>query len=136
MSSNEFKTKHSQIFFLVFAGVLFLDQLLKNIFLASGNFQKNYGALFGLEINVLYSLAIFFLFLSLVISYLCRKNKLQTFVPMLALIFSGIASNTIDKIRFGFIIDYINFFNVFIFNLADIAILLGAIIFIWQIIKE
>jgi len=121
---------------LIFAGVLFSDQLLKNIFLSSGEFQKNHNALFGIEMNYFYALAILFIFIFLISRERKNKNYQRNYEMALALIFSGIVSNFIDKIRFGFIIDYVNFINIFIFNLADIAILLGAIFFIWQIIKE
>lgn len=123
--------KHLRIFEL-FLGVLFLDQILKNLFLNWGLAQKNFNSLFGLEANWIYAGIISIAFLSFV---LLQRKKDYLLIPT-GLLLIGIISNTIDKIRFGFIIDYINLFNIFVFNIADMSIFLGTFIFIWQIIKE
>lgn len=129
-------SKRPKNFFPVFAGVLFLDQLLKNIFLRSGQFQKNYAALFGLGIDPLLSTVALILFLIGAFYYLRNRKDAALFAMPLALILAGIAGNTIDRLRAGFIIDYIRFSDIYVFNLADLAILSGAIFFIWRIIKK
>lgn len=129
-------SKRPKNFFPVFAGVLFLDQLLKNIFLRSGQFQKNYAALFGLGIDSLLSTGALILFLIGAFYYLRNRKDAARFSLPLALILAGIAGNTIDRLRAGFIIDYIRFSDIYVFNLADLAILSGAIFFIWRIIKK
>lgn len=136
MLLEQSKSKRLKNFFMVFSGVLFLDQALKFLFFRIGLFQKNYAALFGLEINPLISFGAALLFLAYA-SYLLkhRKDAARFSVPF-ALILSGIISNVIDKTHTGFIIDYINLSNIYIFNLADLALFLGAILFIWRIIKE
>jgi lipoprotein signal peptidase len=127
----QYNKKHLKTF-LCFLGVLFLDQILKNVFLNWGLTQKNFHSLFGLETNLIYAGIIAITFLSFILSQRERKYLL---IPT-GLLLMGVISNTIDKIRFGFIIDYINLFNIFIFNIADVSIFLGTFIFIWQIIRE
>jgi len=136
MSYSRLHLKHSLTPLAVFAGVLFLDQIIKNLSLHSGKFQKNYSALFGLEINKPLSFLILLIFVISSYVYLKNKRSEKFFLIPFALMTSGIISNLIDKINYNFIIDYIDFFNIFIFNFADLAILLGALFFIWRIIKE
>jgi lipoprotein signal peptidase len=136
MPLQQSKSKRLKYFFTVFSGVLFLDQSLKYIFVRSGLFQKNYAALFGLEINPLISFGALLLFLAYASHPLKLRQDAARFAVPFALILSGIISNAIDKIHTGFIIDYINLSNIYIFNLADLALFLGAILFIWRIIKE
>ena len=130
------KSKRPEKSFLIFAGVLFLDQLLKNIFLKTGAFQKNYAALFGIEIDSFFSAIILFIFLSGTLFFLRKSKEARFFAWPIALIIAGIFSNTIDKLRMGFIIDYISLADLYIFNLADIAIASGTVFLIWRIIKE
>lgn len=130
------KSKRPEKSFLIFAGVLFLDQLFKNIFLNAGVFQKNYAALFGIEIDSFFSAIILFIFLSGTLFFLRKSKNAQSFDLPIALVLAGIFSNTIDKIRMGFIIDYIALLDAYIFNLADLAIASGTIFLIWRIIKE
>lgn len=129
-------SKRPKNFFPVFAGVLFFDQFLKNIFLRSGLFQKNYAALFGLGIDPLLATGALVLFLVGTFYYLKDRKDAARFSLPLALIFAGIFSNTIDRLHVGFIIDYISLSDIYVFNLADLAILSGALFFIWRIIKK
>lgn len=121
---------------LVFSGVLLLDQSFKNLLFANGLIEKNFGALFSIAVNNLYLWILSVMFAVLAMNFLRKNRHPERFAMPLALIFSGMLSNSIDRFRFGFIIDYIFFFNLFIFNLADVAILCGVTLFIWQIIRE
>lgn len=122
--------------FVIFAGVLFFDQLFKQFSLSSENFHRNYGALLGAEIHpVILSISLF-AFAVIAIQELKRSPKDKQALFSLALISAGIASNIADKARLGFIIDYINIPGVFSFNLADLSILFGAGFFIWRIVRE
>lgn len=55
----------------------------------------------------------------------------------LALLLGGIAGNVVDRIRFGFVIDFIDFYvgswHYPTFNVADVAIVTGAALMIWDI---
>lgn len=136
MFFGDSKSKRPEKSFLIFAGVLFLDQLLKNIFLKAGMFQKNYAALFGIEIDPFSSAALLFIFLSGTLFFLQKSENARSFSLPIAFILAGIFSNIIDRLKMGFIIDYINLAGLYVFNLADLAIASGTIFLIWRIIKE
>ncbi len=128
-------------------GFVVLDQVIKKIviFSLSGapiyfndyfslEIYKNYGVAFGLPLN----LGIFYIIFILFFIWLA-SGKLLNFKEMgkrdilavgLILILSGALGNAIDRVRFGYIIDYINFGDMVIFNLADVFIATGAILFI------
>ena len=119
---------------LLFLGVLFFDQILKFLFCWTGEFHENRNSLFGLEINPYLAIIALGAFV-----YFARRElgeKKDRFVLPLALIFSGITSNTVDRISLGYVVDYIVFPDLCVFNLADVAIALGALLFVWRIVKE
>ena len=122
--------------FVVFTGVLFLDQLLKHVFLIQDDFQKNFGALFGWKLDYFWAFLALTILCGLIHLNRCPRKGVARSGLSFALIFSGVVSNLLDRIRFGFIIDYIHFFAPFVFNLADLALLLGAGLLIWNIIEE
>ena len=69
------------------------------------------------------------------IIYLIYKNRSQRlFCTALALILGGALGNVIDRILYGHVIDFLDFFYLHshfaAFNLADSAITLGATLFI------
>ncbi len=94
---------------------------------------KNYGILFGFLnyekvkfILILFSLfAILFIFL-----YSKKFGKEEKFNQFsLGLIEGGIMGNLIDRIKYGYVIDFINFRFWPVFNFADSFILIGIIMF-------
>jgi len=95
--------------------------------LLSFGLEKNTGIAFGLPLNfyliTTLSVIIIFLVLAYIIKWYQDKNW------FLALNFSLVAvvaiSNLIDRIKFGYVVDYLDvpFFTVF--NLADVMISLG-----------
>lgn len=133
---DKFQNKHPRTILLAIVGVLFLDQILKKIFYDRGLAEKNFGSLFSMDINPYYSFFAILLFITLYVYFFRKDKNNHKIINPSALIIAGILSNSIDRIYLGFIIDYINLFGVFIFNLADIMILCGSIILFWRIIKE
>jgi len=63
-----------------------------------------------------------------------RRGKIT--IMAFCLIFGGIISNLSDRVLYGHIIDYINLFNLFSFNIADLAICFGALILGWRILGK
>ena len=49
------------------------------------------------------------------------------------LMLAGAVGNLIDRLAFGHVIDFIDIFPWFIFNVADVAILVGLVGFAWDI---
>lgn len=61
-----------------------------------------------------------------------KLNKLESFA--LCFILGGSAGNLIDRLRFGHIIDFIDFRVWPVFNLADSFILIGAVILVFSML--
>jgi signal peptidase II len=62
--------------------------------------------------------------------WLTRAKRRQTILA-LALVIGGAVGNVIDRVRFGFVVDFLDFTALhfkWIFNVADSAITLGAIL--------
>lgn len=130
---------------LIAAAVVVFDQIIKNILakaLISGpitvikNFfnlvyVENYGIAFGMFKNKV----MFFIFtnciISAVMAFMIYKFRYKS-IPVtvcLSLILGGAIGNLIDRIRLGYVIDYLSF-TIFppVFNLADSAIVVGAML--------
>ncbi len=127
------------------AAVIVIDQLSKNILvkaLADGpitvirNFfnlvyVENYGIAFGMFKNKTVFFIITQLLISLVIIYVIYRlrNKSVPLTICLSMILGGAIGNLIDRIRLGYVVDYLSF-SIFppVFNFADSAIVVGAIL--------
>ena len=102
--------------------------IIKNFFYIT--YVKNDGAAFSiLEGHQLLFVLIGMAALGLIFYYV-KKNNIKNIGY--AMVFSGIIGNLIDRLFFGYVIDFIGF-NLFgrsmpIFNFADILIVIGAII--------
>ena len=98
--------------------------------------ERNYGIAFGLPLGgrvLMFAVAmIIFILVGYLIKSFQKNDSLM--VLALALIIAGAASNLIDRLRFGFVVDYINVPWFTVFNLADGAITFGvglAIVKLW-----
>lgn len=122
-------------FFAISASLLFADQLSKYIVRQPGGFYIcNKNLAFDLEPKIfIYIIAlilvIFWLFNSKATIQGVTKHFTQNTL-YISLIFSGAISNIIDRLTFGCVIDFIDLKFWPVFNLADIFIVLGAIILI------
>ena len=92
----------------------------------------NEGAAWGIFENYTWLLAVLSLVASVLFVYMiiCSKAKLATI--SFVFIVSGALGNVIDRIRLGYVIDYLSFYNLFgynfpAFNLADICVVSGAV---------
>lgn len=76
----------------------------------------------------------------LLIIYYILKNKSQDVLVVisLTLIFGGAVGNLIDRIRFGAVVDFLDFYigtwHWPAFNVADSAISVGAVLMIWEML--
>ena len=106
--------------------------VIKNIFYLTN--VHNEGAAFSIMYGLRYILiAISIAFLVFIIYYMYKKKKYNI---EFALIIGGLIGNLIDRIVFGFVIDYIGIiiFKYYfpIFNIADALIVIGAIILLFR----
>ncbi|MBI3317019.1 MAG: signal peptidase II [Candidatus Omnitrophica bacterium] len=53
-----------------------------------------------------------------------------------ALILGGALGNWVDRLRYGAVIDYLDFRFWPVFNLADSAITLGVVLYLWNYLKS
>ena len=105
-------------------------------------YVENTGAAFSmLENNTIFLIIITIVTLFLIYKFLLKNkqfNKLE--ITTYSLLIGGIIGNLIDRIIFGYVIDYLSFnFGEFyfpIFNFADICIVVAALIILIKTIKE
>ena len=88
---------------------------------------------FGLYLNNAVATAILALFFVVFAIWYYFKPKYQ--LPIL-LIEVGILSNLMDRIFFDGVVDYLNFWFIPTFNLADVLIVGGALLLIKQLYKQ
>ena len=95
----------------------------------------NEGAAFSLfSGNVLFLIFITLIVLFLIYRTINKENVNKIGILAYGLLLGGIFGNLYDRIFYGYVIDYLDFvifkFNFAIFNLADAAIVIGAILLI------
>lgn len=110
-------------------------EVIKNFFSLINCHNK--GAAFSiLNGNVLFLIFITIVALYFIILYIRKENdyKLINTVSY-GLLLGGIIGNLIDRIIYGYVIDYLSFtifnYNFPIFNFADICIVIGALLLIF-----
>ncbi len=99
-------------------------------------YVRNTGIAFGLFKNNNIFMIILISFIILVLLYLYKKEESKVFtlsIPVTLLI-SGAIGNLIDRIYYGFIIDYINFPFWPAFNLADSLVVIGSILLAFHLL--
>ena len=109
-----------QVSTIALGTVLAADQVCKGLAITRGLIFEN--KRFGIYLPAIFLIAFFLIFLK------TKRSHLQ--LPLI-LIIAGGASNLIDFISRGAIIDYLHIIH-FYFNLADIAILTGVLLIAWQ----
>jgi signal peptidase II len=112
---------------------LFTDKTYLKNFLIHIQYTQNTGSSFGIFSQANYYtqiIIILSIIVTAILAYNYKKFKKDKFL-LLFFIFasSGIIANTIDRLIFGFVRDFIALKYLFIFNLADLYITL-AIIFL------
>jgi len=137
--------------------VIIIDQLLKYFISNSMNLYEyktiikdffyithvhNTGAAWSiLSGNTFLLIAIAFIAFFLIIIFFIKDQKLNNLdIAIYSLLIGGIIGNLIDRIIYGYVIDYLDFiifkYDFPVFNLADICIVLSVILLIIKYIKE
>ena len=121
---------------LIITFLIILDQLSKYLVRHWGGFYIcNSGIAFGL----IFPPIIFWLFWISIITFIVFQIfnfQFSMSKPALYLILAGAVSNIIDRLYFNCIIDFINInFWPTIFNLADVFIVMGAMILLIKILR-
>lgn len=106
------------------------------------NFVKNYGAGFSILQNQTVFLIIVSIAACIIICYLLFKTNKKEVLNRISylLIIGGTIGNLIDRLRFNYVIDFLDFYifgyDFPVFNLADSFITIGAFLLIFSIIME
>ncbi len=103
--------------------------------LFSITYATNYGAAFGiLQSQTLLLIAIS---LGVIVTVWINRRKMNEYPRVmqvgLAVALGGAVGNLIDRIRLGFVVDFLNFYLWPIFNVADMAIVIGVGFILWGI---
>lgn len=138
------------IFAGVFAAALTVDQLTKTIMLrelsTTGEFSiwnvvnihffPNVGVAFGIPLKgswlIVFLVIVFLVLLLLYLRYL-RSDRVISLIG-LAFVLGGAIGNIVDRVRLGFVVDYVAISILPVFNLADVFIIVGVFIMIWRIL--
>ncbi|MDW7651286.1 MAG: signal peptidase II [Bacillota bacterium] len=130
------------IFYLIAAAVLLADQTTKLLIIRTMSphesipvilnvfhitYIRNFGAAFGILAHrtgffVLITVAVV-LFILFFLHQLPKEHKLLRIA--LALQLGGALGNLLDRLRFGYVVDFLDFRFWPVFNIADIAIVVG-----------
>ena len=134
--------------------LVLIDQIIKvvvsnmknNIVIIKNFFSLTYVENTGAAFSILESKRIFLIIIAigalyLIYKFLIKDKKLKKIeILTYSLLIGGIVGNLIDRIIYGYVIDYLEFilFNHYmpIFNFADICIVIGTILFLFETIKE
>lgn len=115
--------------------------IINNFFQLS--YVKNYGAAWGILQNQRFLFVVLTILVLLIIGAYARKNKSLTRMTRvsLALIAGGALGNLIDRIKMGYVIDFldINFGSLYdfpVFNFADSFIVVGTFLMMYLIITN
>lgn len=130
-------------YFLIVVGVVALDQLVKRIIVANLSlaqsipviqdifhitYIRNTGAAFSLMDGMQWFLVLFpVLLVVAAITFLIikRKNGHPLLLSSVAMIAGGGVGNLIDRIAYGYVVDFFDFRIFPIFNVADIFVCVG-----------
>lgn len=143
------------MYFIIIAIIIFLDQLVKYLIQANMELNNtlpivrdffhltyihNTGAAFSiLEGKTEILIILPSLLTLLLIAYVLKKRKSEHWVMLLSLslIIAGGIGNLIDRISYGYVVDYLDFRVFPIFNVADIAVSCGcALLLIYMFFIE
>ena len=101
-------------------------------------YVRNTGAAFGLFQDNNFILIVFSMLVIVFFIFFIKYQAPDSIAAKIStgLIIGGALGNIIDRIRLGFVIDYLDFQVWPVFNLADTAIVIGAIMLIIVFLRE
>ena len=137
------------LLFFIFA----LDRFLKLVYLREGGEQGViyfFGGIFGVgpffNFKGAFSLPFsgWFFISAIIVAVLLLLYNLAVAIKkhdvekvfLLGMILLGAVSNLYDRARYGFVIDYIHFWKISVFNIADVLIFCGAMLMIKNIFND
>ncbi|MBE6157458.1 MAG: signal peptidase II [Firmicutes bacterium] len=148
--------KNKEKVYSISAIVLIIDQIIKLLIKNNLNlldeikiipnlfsifYVENTGAAFSILDGKVYVFVLVALILLFILDkYLKEENLTKISIISLGIIIGGIVGNLIDRLLYHSVIDYLSFnifgYNFPVFNIADICITVGVVIYIIDQIKE
>jgi signal peptidase II len=100
--------------------------------------ERNQGIAYSisLPLTVLIIVTTLIIFILIFMALRAYGRSELAVVFALSAIITGAFSNLIDRIRYGYVIDYVVLTSWPVFNLADVLILVGAVWLLWIILKH
>jgi len=122
---------------IVVLSIVLLDQVTKYYIITNTSFPVifNYGIGLGLfsEQKYFTIFTSFLLIFVLIIFYLKKNENSSIKKTVLVLFLAGGICNLVDRVKFaGAVVDFIPFFSLTTFNIADVAIFAGVILLIYE----
>lgn len=147
------KSKLAKFDILIMAAIVVIDRIVK--FLITSNYDvgesediigsffsityiRNTGAAFSLFKDQNIDLLIFLPLCAVIFgAYFIIKFRYPhiTYAWAIWLIMGGAVGNLIDRIMYGYVVDMFDFHFWPVFNVADIAIVIGGILLVWYILR-
>jgi signal peptidase II len=140
------------VIFLYVIAIVFIDQLIKFVVLRDFTPGQslpiiksvfnitlvfNRGGAFGIFTNATYAFTFVSIFVIAVISWFLFKGNVRYDLRLaLASITAGAVSNLIDRLRFGYVVDFLDFRIWPVFNIADSAITIGTLWLVYYVIAK
>ncbi|MEK6904195.1 MAG: signal peptidase II [Nanoarchaeota archaeon] len=118
--------------FLVAFFIVVIDQLSKIFIKNNFDYIRNYGASFGILQGQKWLIVTVSIFVIALIIYYSRKEYLDAF----PFILGGAVGNLIDRLAYGYVIDFIKVGSFPAFNVADAANTIGGILLVLEILKS
>lgn len=111
-------------------------EIIRNIF--HFTLVLNSGAAFGLfRGGTIVFIILSLLVIAFIVVYIFRQKTKDTAISVaLGLVLGGAAGNLLDRARFGYVIDFLDFRVWPVFNIADSAITVGAALLVLRILFQ
>lgn len=93
--------------------------------------HKNMGIIFNIPAHIPLIVIFTLVILGILVSKIYKEWNTSPHTLGLLLICFGAFGNLIDRLLFGYTVDYIIFFHRLAINLADVLIFIGALMLVW-----
>jgi len=124
--------KNVKVCILLLVAILLLfcvDLIIKTAGIGEINANFYFGIWHGAS-----ALLLFMFILAILLLFFAKNNSISLLGKMFVIM--GIAVNIIERLSFGGVVDYIPFFNLTLFNLADTSIVFGFGMIFFILIKS
>ncbi len=102
-------------------------------------YVNNPGAAFGMLANKRWFFVVATVLMIAVLVYYARTmgSRSKLLLMALGMITGGAVGNFVDRLRMGYVVDFLDFRGIwpYIFNIADAAIVVGAIFMAWYLLR-